>query len=169
MGLGKGVHFTVKMPEGGGVGYVLIRREGLERAAWLSVCGEGEQQRLAAEFVEYILQRARVEGEGVYRRALEVVEEVRARGSLRLEGFEGAVGGRPVRVIGGGAEVVEGRCGRKLLRLKITAVVDGVGGEYAITFGRYGRNAAVGFAVARVNAPGAGRRTPRGSRRLLRR
>jgi hypothetical protein len=42
-----------------------------------------------------------------------------------------------------------------LLRLKITAEVDGVGGEYAIAFGRYGRNnAAVGFAVARVNAPG---------------
>jgi hypothetical protein len=33
MGLEEGRHFTVKMPEGEGVGYVLIRREGLERAA----------------------------------------------------------------------------------------------------------------------------------------
>ncbi len=155
MGLDEGRHFTVKMPEGEGVGYVLIRREGLERAAWLSVHGEGERQKLAAEFVEYILRRAEEEGEDVYRKALEVVEEGRARGSLRLEGFERAVGGRLVRVIGGRAEVEEGRCGRKLLRLKITAEVDGVGGEYAITFGRYGRNnAAMGFAVARVNAPG---------------
>jgi hypothetical protein len=27
-------------------------------AAWLSIYGSGEQQRLAAEFVNYILQRA---------------------------------------------------------------------------------------------------------------
>jgi hypothetical protein len=33
MGLEEGVHFTVKMPEGGKAGYVRILREGLERAA----------------------------------------------------------------------------------------------------------------------------------------
>jgi hypothetical protein len=159
MGLVAGVHFTVKMPEGDRDGYVRILREGLERAAWLSVYGSGEQQRLAAEFIEYILQRAREKGEDVYRKALEVVEEGKARGSLRLEGFEGRVevGGREhvVRVIGGGAEFDEGRGGRKLLRIKITAEVDGVRSEYAITFGRRGRNnAAVGFAVARAGAPG---------------
>jgi len=33
MGLEEGIHFTVKMPEEGRYGYVLIRREGLERAA----------------------------------------------------------------------------------------------------------------------------------------
>jgi hypothetical protein len=58
MGLEEGKHFTVKMPEGGKAGYVSILREGLERAAWLSVYGSEEQLRLAAEFVEYILQRA---------------------------------------------------------------------------------------------------------------
>ncbi len=41
IGLEEGKHFTVKMPEGGKAGYVRILREGLERAAWLSVHGEG--------------------------------------------------------------------------------------------------------------------------------
>jgi hypothetical protein len=69
-----------------------------------------------------------------------------------------------VKVIGGGAEFDEGRGGRKLLRIKITAevgrvegehtIVDRVVHEYTITFGRYGRrNAAVGRAVARANVP----------------
>jgi hypothetical protein len=35
----------------------------LNYAAWLSVHGEGEQQRLATDFVEYILQRAKEESE----------------------------------------------------------------------------------------------------------
>jgi hypothetical protein len=48
MGLEEGKHFSVKMPEGGKAGYVLILRKGLERAAWLSAHGSGEQQRLAA-------------------------------------------------------------------------------------------------------------------------
>jgi Fe2+ transport system protein FeoA len=33
MGLLEGVHFTVKMPKGGGAGYLYILRMGLERAA----------------------------------------------------------------------------------------------------------------------------------------
>jgi len=75
VGLVEGVHFSVKMPEGGEAGYLYILREGLEHAARLSVYGFGERQRLAAEFVEYILQRAREEGDDVYKKALEVVEE----------------------------------------------------------------------------------------------
>jgi len=51
--------FTVKMPKDGKKGYVHIRREGLKHAAWLSVHGSGRQRELAAEFVEYILQRAK--------------------------------------------------------------------------------------------------------------
>jgi len=66
MGLEEGQHFSVKMPEGGKAGYVYIRREGLVYAARLSEYGSGEQQKLAAEFVKYILQRAREEGEKVY-------------------------------------------------------------------------------------------------------
>jgi len=159
MGLVEGVHFAVKMPEGGGEGYVRILREGLERAAWLSIHGSDDRQRLAAEFVGYILERAREEGDAVYEKAEEVVEEGRARGSLRLEGFEGVVeveGRRHVvKVIGGGAEFGKGRSGRTLLRIKITAEVDGVRGDYMITFGKRGSdNAAVGYAYARANAPG---------------
>jgi hypothetical protein len=170
MGLKRGVHFTVKMPEEGREGYVSILRKGLAYAAWLSVHGEGEQQRrLAAEFVKYILRRAEEEGKDVYKKALEIVNEGRSWGSLRLEGFEGRaeVGGRiyVVKVTDWDAEFDEGRSGRKLLRIKITAevgrvegehtIVDRVVREYTITFGRYGRkDAAIGFSVVRAAAPG---------------
>jgi hypothetical protein len=162
MGLEEGRHFAVKMPEGGKKGYLSILREGLERAAWLSVYGSGDRQRLAAEFVEYILQRAEEGGEDVYRKVLEVVEEGRARGSLRLEGLEKKVevDGREhvVKIIGGGAELEKSWSGKTLLRIKITAEVDGVRSDYTITYGRYGRdNAAVGRAYARADASG-GRR-----------
>jgi hypothetical protein len=167
MGLKEGKHFSVKMPEEGRYGYVYIRREGLERAARLSVNGEGEQQRLVAEFVELILQRAEEAGKEVSEKAREIVEEGRSWGSLSLEGFEKKVevNGKTyvVKVIGGGA-VEEDRGGRKLLRIRITAevsrvegehIVDSVRREYAITFGRYGAdNVAVGSAYASADAPG---------------
>jgi hypothetical protein len=69
MGLEEGRHFSVKMPEEGRY-------------------GSGRQRKLAAEFVEYILQRAREEGDDVFKKALEVVEEGKARGPLTLKGFE---------------------------------------------------------------------------------
>ena len=59
-----------------------------------------------------------------------------------------------VKVIGGSAEFKRGRDGRKLLRIKITAEVDGVRSEYEITYGRYEKNTARGFASASANAPG---------------
>jgi hypothetical protein len=159
MGLEEGRHFTARMPEGGREGYVSILKEGLAYAAWLSVCGKDEEQRrLAAEFVEYILQRAREAGEEVYEKAAKIIEEGRARDSLTLKGFEieVEVNGKKykVKVIGG--EAVEGgRGGRKLLRIKITAEVGGVRSEYTITYGRRGRNnAAVGRAYAKADAPG---------------
>ncbi len=81
MGLEEGRHFSVKMPEGGGkAGYVYIRREGLAYAARLSEYGSGEQQRLAAEFINYIFQRAEEAGKEVYEKAREIVEEGKARG-----------------------------------------------------------------------------------------
>ncbi len=168
MGLKERVHFTVKMPEGGKAGYVLILKEGLAYAAWLSVRGKDEQQRrLAADFVEHILQRAEKEGKDVYRKAEEIVEEGKAWGSIKLEGFEKKVevNGKiyVVKVIGGGA-VEEGRGVRKLLRIKITVevgrvegehIVDRVVHEYIITYGRHGKdNAAVGRAYANANTPG---------------
>jgi hypothetical protein len=73
-----------------------------------------------------------------------------------------------VKVIDGEA-VEEGRGGRKLLRIRITAVVGSVRSEYTITYGRRGRDkAAVGRAYAKADARGAGRQRPRGTRRLLR-
>jgi hypothetical protein len=164
MGLVEDVHFTVKMPEGGREGYVSILREGLAYAAWLSVRGKDKEQReLAADFVKIILQRAKEACGGaeqcpVYEKAKEIVEEGKAWGSLKLKGFvkEFEVDGKKhvVKVIGGEA-VEEDRGGRKLLRLKITAEVDGVRREYEITYSRRGRrNAAMGFAVARADAPG---------------
>jgi hypothetical protein len=61
-----------------------------------------------------------------------------------------------VKVIGGDAEIEESRHGKKLLRIKITAEVDGVRREYTITYGKYGTNVAVGFATARADAPSNG-------------
>ena len=159
MGLEEGKHFTVKMPEEGRYGYVSILREGLAYAAWLSVHSKDKDQReLAVAFVEYILRRAKERGNAVRKKAEEIVKEGKKRASLKLEGFEGRVevGGSEhvVKVIGGGAELERGRSGKKLLRIKITAEVDGVRREYTITFGRYGEtNAVEGRATARVDAP----------------
>jgi hypothetical protein len=173
MGLKRGVHFTVEMPKEGREGYVYIRKEGLAYAAWLSVHGKNEQQReLAAAFVELILRRAEEADGGkcdkVCEKVEEIVEKGKAWGSQTLERFKGRaeVNGKTyvVKVIGGGAEPDKGRGGRKLLRIKITAevsrvegehIVDRVVREYTITFSRRGRNnAAVGYAVARADAPG---------------
>ncbi len=60
-----------------------------------------------------------------------------------------------MKIIDGGAEFDKGRSGKKLLRIRITAEVDGVRSEYTITYGRYGEgNAAEGRAYARADAPG---------------
>jgi hypothetical protein len=105
----------------------------------LSEHGSGRQRELAAEFIRYILERAEEEGKEVYKKAREIIEEGKARGSLTLKGFEKEVeveGRRHmVKVLGGGAEFDVGRSGKKLLRIKITAEVDGVRSEYTITFG----------------------------------
>ena len=60
-----------------------------------------------------------------------------------------------VDVLGGGARFEEGRSGRTLLRIKITAEVDGVRRDYTMTFSKRGAdNAAKGRAYARASAPG---------------
>jgi len=150
------------MPEEGRYGYVLIRREGLAYAAWLSVYGSGRQRELAAEFMNYILQRVRDAGEEVYEKAREIVEEGMSRSSITLKGSEKRVevSGKEyvVKVLSGGAEFDKSRDGKLLLRIKITAEIGGARSEYTITYGRYGEdNAAVGFAVARADAPGGKR------------
>jgi hypothetical protein len=159
MGLVEGKHFTVKRPEEGRNGYVRILKDGLAHAAWLSVYGSGEQQKLAADFVERILRRAEEEGDDVYGKAKEIVEEGKARDSQKLEGFkkEVEVNGKTyvVKVLGWSAEFDVGRGGKKLLRIKITAEVDGVKNDYEVAFGRHGKdNVTAGYAVARADAPG---------------
>jgi hypothetical protein len=116
---------------------------------------------LAAEFVEYILQRAREAGEEVYEKVKKIIEEGMSRSSLTLKDFEKEVevGGKKykVKVIGEKAEIEESQSGKKLLRIRITTEVDGVRREYVITYGRYGAdNKAMGYASA--SAPG-GRET----------
>jgi len=160
MGLEEGRHFTVKKPEEGRDGYVSILRRGLERAAWLSVHGKDEQQRrLAAKFVEYILQRAEKAGEEVYEKVGEIIEEGKARGSLTLRGLEKKVevNGETyvVKVIDGSAEIEESWGDKLLLRIRITAEVNSVQRDYEMTYSRRKTdNAALGFAVARADAPG---------------
>jgi hypothetical protein len=133
MGLEEGVHFTVKMPEGGKAGYVYILKEGLAYAAWLSVRGSGEQGSWRQSFVEYILQK----GGGGWRRRLRKSQKDHrggqvSRGSQTLKDFEGGwlrwmARRYVVKVIGGGAEFDEGRSGKKLLRIRITAEVTAYG------------------------------------------
>jgi len=168
MGLKRGVHFSVKTLEEDRYGYVSILKEGLERAAWLSVHGSEDQRKLAADFVKYILQRAKEAGKDVRKKAEEIVEKGKAWGSLTLKDFkkEVEVDGKTyvVKVIGWSAEPEKSQSGKPLLRIRITAevgrvegehIVDRVVREYTITFGRYGRNnAALGFATARADAPG---------------
>jgi hypothetical protein len=163
MGLEEGRHFSVKMPEGDKMGYVSILKEGLAYAAWLSVYGSGRQRELAAEFISYILERAKEAGDNVYEKAKKIIEEGASRGSLRLTDVREAEvevgGGRyVVTVLGGGAEFDVSRSGKKLLKIRITAEVNGVRCDYEITFGRYVRNKAEGRAYASAKAPG-GRET----------
>jgi hypothetical protein len=161
MGLKEGKHFTVKMPKGGKEGYVFISSVGLRCAARLSVHGSGRQRELAEEFISYILKRAeekskaKKEDEDVYEKVKEVVEKGKSWGSLTLKGFAATVdGGYEVKVIDGGAEIEESWSGKKLLRLRITAEVNGVRDDYTITYIRDDRNKAMGYAVMRADAPG---------------
>lgn len=79
-----------------------------------------------------------------------------SRSSLTLKDFEKEVevNGKKYKVkVRDGEAVEEDRDGRKLLRIRITAEVDGVRREYVIAYGRYGKNEARGFAYARCDAP----------------
>jgi hypothetical protein len=166
MGLKEGRHFTVKMPEGGRDGYVLILKKGLTYAAWLSVYGSKTQRELAEAFIKLILERAEEVGKEVRKKVEEIVEKGKARRSQTLKDFkmEVEVNGRRyvVKVIDGEA-VKEDRGNRKLLRIEITVEVSYVEGEhvgrverkYTIAYSRRGKiNAAVGRTYASVNAPG---------------
>jgi hypothetical protein len=81
------------------------------------------------------------------------VEEGRSRSpnakGLREVG-RGEGGEHVVKAIDGGA-VKEKQNGKTLMRIRITAEVDGVRSDYTITYGRYGKlNAAMGRATVRA-------------------
>ena len=167
LGLIEDKHFTVKMPEEGRDGYVRILREGIEYIAWLAVYGSETQRKLAEAFIELILLRAEEADEEMRKKLEKIVEKGMERRSLELENIEVEVevdGEKyKVKVLGGKA-FEEDRGNRKLLRIEITAevsrvegghIVDRVERKYTITYTRRsGNNAAVGYALARADAPG---------------
>jgi hypothetical protein len=166
LGLIEGKHFTVEMPKEGRHGYVLIRREGIEYLAWLSVYGTKEQRELAEAYIKLILQRAGEVNDEERGKAEEIVEKGKAKRSQTLGNIEVEVevDGKKYKVtVKGGKAFEEDRGNRKLLRIEITVEVSYVEGEhvgrverkYTITYTRRnGNNAAVGYATARADAPG---------------
>jgi len=123
MCLEEGVHFAVRWS--GGRGRVSLLAEGVRRLAWLSIHGEGEQRRRAAEFLKFL--EARAKGGEVLRKLEALLEEGRSRGALRLVGLEKD-----------GVKVLDVKTEEKGDKLYVTikAEVDGVAGEYKITFYR---------------------------------
>jgi hypothetical protein len=125
MGLVEDVHFTVKWS--GGRGRVYLLAEGVRRLAWVSTHGEEGQRQRAAEFLKFLKARAGAKGAEVLRKLEALVEEGRSRGVLRLVGLERD----GVKVL----DVKTEERGDKLY-VTIKAEVDGVAGEYKITFYR---------------------------------
>jgi len=125
VGLKEGVHFTVRWSEG--LGRVSLLAEGVRRLAWISVHGEGEQRRRAAEFLKFLEAKARAKGAEVLRKLEALVEEGRSRGALRLVGLEKD-----------GVKVLNVKTEEKGDKLYVTlrAEVDGATGHYKITFYR---------------------------------
>ena len=125
MGLVEGVHFTVKWS--GERGSVYLLAEGVRRLAWVSIHGEGEQRRRAAEFLKFLEAKARAKGGEVLRKLEALVEEGRSRGALRLTGLEKD----GVKVLGVETEEKDGK-----LYVTIRAEIDGAVEEYRLTFTR---------------------------------
>ena len=118
------------MEWGGGRVYLLA--EGVRRLAWLSIHGEEEQRRRAAEFLKFLEERAKAKGAEVLRKLEALMEEGRGRGALRLVGLEKD-----------GVEVLDVKTEEKDDKLYVTikAEVDGAVEEYKITLYREGSGA----------------------------
>jgi len=125
MGLVEGIHFTVKWS--GGRGRVYLLAEGVRRLVWVSIHGEEGQRQRAEEFLKFLEARASAKGAEVLRKLEALLEEGRSRGALRLVGLEKD----GVKVLGVEAEEKDDK-----LYVTIKAEVDGVAGEYKITFYR---------------------------------
>jgi len=125
MGLEEGVHLAVRWSEG--LGRVYLLAEGVRRLKWVSIHGEEEQRRRAAEFLKFLEEKAKAKGAEVLRKLEALVEEGRSRGALRLVGLERD-----------GVKVLDVKTEEKDDKLYITlrAEVDGAAGKYKITFYR---------------------------------
>ncbi len=144
MGLVEGVHFALKMPEGGRMGRLRILARGLAYAAWLSAHGSGRQRELAKEFLERVLRAAQTEGGDAYRRVKRMVDVGISQGPTLLRGLEKEVEGRVVKVEEGSARLDEGN----RLKIAVAAEVDGVYTKCEVSFVKLRRGGVAGFVYA---------------------
>jgi len=157
LGLGEGEHFVATW-RGGNRGYLYIKKEGIIELAHIAKHGAYEtQRREAASLIEHLHKRAKMKGREVLERLEELIREGEERGALtelpmgvaEIE-WEGRRIAVPVEVKKMYAEEDGGK-----LRIYVTAVVGGVGGEWTMTFYRYSKtNAVLGYTILSVKAPG---------------
>jgi len=158
LGLRESEHFTVTWLEGGRLGYLYITREGIKEVAHIARHGPEPQRLRAALLIEHLRKRAETKGGNVLQKLEELVREGESRGALSAEGLKAEVA-----IEWEGDHIVIPVEVRKLeawededkIRIKVKAVVDGVEGEWVMTFFRYGRtNAVIGYTNTRDDAPG---------------
>jgi len=157
LGLGEGEHFVATW-RGGNRGYLYIKKEGIIELAHIAKHGAYEtQRREAASLIEHLHKRAKMKGREVMERLEELIREGEERGALtelprgvaEIE-WEGRRIAVPVEVKKMYGEEDGGK-----LRIYVTAVVGGVGGEWTMTFYRYSKtNAVLGYTILSVKAPG---------------
>jgi hypothetical protein len=108
--------------------------------------------------IEHLRKRAKTKGDNVLQKLEELVREGESRGALSAEGLKAELA-----IEWEGDHIVVPVEVRKLetwededkIRIKVKAVVDGVEGEWVMTFFRYGRtNAVIGCTNTRDDAPG---------------
>jgi hypothetical protein len=158
LGLRESEHFTVTWLEGGRLGYLYITREGIKEVAYIARHGPEPQRLRAALLIEHLRKRAETKGDNVLQKLEELVREGESRDALSAEGLKAEVA-----IEWEGDHIVVPVEVRKLeawededkIRIKVKAVVDGVEGEWVMTFFRYGRtNAVIGYTNTRDDAPG---------------
>jgi hypothetical protein len=158
LGLRECEHFVAAWRGGNRGGYLYIKKEGIIELAHVAKYGvDKAQRREAASLIEHLHKRAKMKGREVLERLEELIREGEKRGTLtelprgvaEIE-WEGRRIATPVEVKKMYAEEDGGK-----LRIYVTAVVGGVGGEWTMTFYRHSKtNAALGYTILSVKAPG---------------
>jgi hypothetical protein len=158
LGLSEGEHFTVTWLEGGRLGYLYITREGIKEVTYIARHGPEPQRLRAASLIEHLRKRAETKGDNVLQKFEELVREGESRGALNAEGLKAEVAieweGNHI-VVPVEVRKLEAWENEDKIRIKVKAMVDGVEGEWVMTFFRYGRtNAIMGYTNTRDDAPG---------------